>query len=103
MKTNRSVLSGLVLLGTIGLGSPVMSQEGLLVKEVAIEEANYCHMQFAAITEESLRTNRPVLGVAGEVDVIDFYGPCNYDPKGKEEVADQRHDRHLWHGDENDS
>jgi hypothetical protein len=51
-------------------------------------------MKFPAMREETLNSNRPVLKEAGTSDVIDFYGPCDHDPLGKEEVLVQRTQHH---------
>ena len=34
----------------------------------------------------------PSSRIPSEGDIIDFYGPCNYDPLGKAEVMRQRDD-----------
>jgi len=49
-------------------------------------------MKFPAIREETLYWDRPVLKDARDGDIIDFYGPCNHDPLGREEIARQRLD-----------
>ena len=35
---------------------------------------------------------RPVLKDPSEGDIIDFYGPCDHDPLGNEEVQSQKLD-----------
>ena len=62
------------------------------MKVEAIPDSNYCHLQFPAIEEWSL-AYRPVLKDASTTDIIDFYGPCNYDPHGREAVIEQRWDK----------
>ena len=47
---------------------------------------NYCHVKFPAIREETLGWDHPMLKDASSGDLIDFYGPCDHDPLGKEEV-----------------
>jgi hypothetical protein len=42
--------------------------------------------------EDTLSWNRPVLKDPSEGDIVDFYGPCDYDPLGKEEIARQKRD-----------
>jgi hypothetical protein len=62
---------------------------------VAIDTAEagpYCHMQFSAIEPSSLGTDHPVLESAATGEIIDFYGACNHDPLGKDEVKSQLHD-----------
>ena len=93
MKKIKSVLSVLLLPGTLALSvAPVWGAEGIITKIVAIPESNYCHMKFPAIREETLYWDRPVLKDASDGDIIDFYGPCDHDPLGKEEILHQRAD-----------
>jgi hypothetical protein len=59
-----------------------------IVKEPA-NAASYCHMQFPPMREDSLSWDRPVFDEnAG--NSIDFYGPCDHDPLGADEVKAQR-------------
>ena len=62
--------------------------EGIISKDVPTE-ASYCHMKFLAIDEVTLGTSHPVLKDASSADVIDFYGSCDHDPLGKDEVHSQ--------------
>lgn len=62
------------------------------VSKNADASAQSCHLKFPAITEESLFSDRPVLKSSTDGDIIDFYGPCNFDPLGKESVMKQRAD-----------
>lgn len=50
----------------------------------------YCHLRFPAIQPSSLDTDKPELKSAESGDMIDFYGPCDHDPVGYEEVCKQR-------------
>ncbi|MBI2358409.1 MAG: hypothetical protein HYV04_05815, partial [Deltaproteobacteria bacterium] len=55
----------------------------------AAPASNYCHLKFPAIHEETLSWDRPVLKDSSTSDVIDFYGPCDTDPMGKDQIARQ--------------
>jgi hypothetical protein len=46
-------------------------------------------MKFPAIREETLGGNHPILKDADSEDIIAFYGPCDHDPLGKDEVQAQ--------------
>jgi len=50
-------------------------------------------MKFPAIREATLTWDRPVLKDASSGDIIDFYGPCDYDPRGKQAVQAQLRER----------
>jgi hypothetical protein len=93
MKTTKSVLSVLFLIGAMGLSVAPVSAEGLMSKDVSTE-ASYCHMKFPAIDEETLGTSHPALKDASSGDLIDFYGSCDHDPLGKDEVQNQLLQQH---------
>jgi len=85
------ILPGLLLLaGTLGADAASAGEAGVLAKAQAVP-GNYCHMKFPAIREETLSWDRPVLKNDG--DIIDFYGPCNYDPLGKDAIQAQKLDQ----------
>ena len=90
MRTVKSVLSVLFLTGAMGSSiAPAAGAEGVIVKQ-ALTEGSYCHLKFPAIREETLASSHPVLQDASSGDIIDFYGPCDHDPLGKEEVQSQK-------------
>jgi len=91
MESGKSILSLLLLTGAMVLtSSPAAGGETVISKVAAAVPGNYCHMKFPAIREETLSWDRPVLKDRGTGDIIDFYGPCNHDPLGKEEIWAQR-------------
>ena len=53
-------------------------------------EGSYCHLRFPAIRPSTITTAKPTLKPVASDDIIDFYGPCDYDPVGKEEVLRQK-------------
>ena len=63
-----------------------------VVSKGPVSGSNYCHLKFPAIREETLFSSRPVLKDSTDGDIVDFYGPCDYDPLGKSEIARQRAD-----------
>jgi hypothetical protein len=88
MKTIKSFLSVL----TFALSDPpAWGAEGVIYKD-ATPSGDYCHLKFPAIREETLYWDRPVLKDASSSDIVDFYGPCDHDPLGKEEILRQRAD-----------
>lgn len=91
MKRIGTTLSILALAGS--LAGSAIAADGILLKEQTTN--NYCHMKFPAIKERTLAGNNPELKDASSGDVIDFYGPCDESPTGKDQVTAQRfQDRH---------
>ena len=88
MKIATSFLAGLVLMGSVGV-SAAKAADGVITKEEAVP-GSYCHMQFPAIEESTLYTDHPVLKSADSGDIIDFYGPCDENPLGQDQVMAQR-------------
>jgi hypothetical protein len=92
---------------TMSLGgfrnSVLWSADGIISK-VPDASGQFCNLKFPAIQEETLTSDRPVLKDPSEGDIIDFYGPCDHDPLGQEEVQRQKGDiqreRHRQFGDQ---
>jgi hypothetical protein len=92
MKTMKTVLSVLFLAGAMGSSiASAAGTENVISKDV-LTEGSYCHIKFPAIEERTLSWKRPVLKDSSEGDIIDFYGPCDHDPLGKEEIQSQKRD-----------
>ncbi|HZA56148.1 MAG TPA: hypothetical protein VE616_18035, partial [Candidatus Udaeobacter sp.] len=51
---------------------------------------SYCHLTFPAIRENTLASDRPVLKDPSEGDIIDYYGSCDHDPLGADEIRSQK-------------
>ena len=95
MKTIKALLASLVLLGTLSVSTTSFSAaggliEGKFLSKVQAPGSNSCHLRFPAIHEDTLFTDHPVLQDATTNDIIDFYGSCDHDPLGKDEVRQQR-------------
>lgn len=81
-----------VLTGALWLDiAQIWGAEGVISKGL-VSGSNYCHLKFPAIREDTLFSSRPVLKDPKDGDIVDFYGPCDYDPLGKSEIARQRAD-----------
>ena len=92
MKKIGILLSALLFLGALGLSdAPSWAAEGIILK-VADSSGKYCHLKFPAIRLDTLYSDHPELKDPKEGDIIDYYGPCDHDPLGKEEVLRQRAD-----------
>ncbi|HEY3304401.1 MAG TPA: hypothetical protein VGL70_12790 [Candidatus Binatia bacterium] len=80
----------LVLAGALNFNLPLGDAQGLIYKKAVGTAGNYCHLKFPAIQKRTLYSSRPVLKDVSEGDIVDFYGSCDYDPLGSEEVLRQR-------------
>lgn len=100
LKNSKLLVSGVIITGALALGGvktasadelPTTRSNGVLSK-ADLGEGNYCHLQFPAIRPSTLDTDHPQLKSPNTGDIIDYYGPCDHDPLGKDEVLSQRHD-----------
>lgn len=87
MKRCKSLIALSALVGTIGFSGAMARAENVIVKEES-SPGSYCHLTFQAIQGRTLTSARPSLTTSG--DLIDFYGSCDHDPLGREEVQAQR-------------
>lgn len=89
MRNMKLVTYVLFLGGAIGLGGisaradsvTTARAQGVISQDV-MTEGSYCHTKFESIRDETLASSQPVLKDTD--DIVDFYGPCNHDPVGKE-------------------
>jgi hypothetical protein len=92
MKRSISLVSNLLLSSTLFWGVPLAHGEELAsgkVVKVPASEASYCHMKFPPMREDSLSWSQPVFDDSSAA-IIDFYGSCDYDPLGPDEIKVQR-------------
>ena len=87
----RSAMLLLIVTLIVLSSSAAWTAEGIISK-VPDSSGMFCNLKFPAIKEGTLSSNRPVLKDLSENDIVDFYGPCDYDPLGKEEVQRQKGD-----------
>jgi hypothetical protein len=88
MKIVTSFLAALLLVGSFGVKGALAAPG--VISSTASTPSSYCHLRFPAIREDTLGSNRPILKDASEGDIIDFYGSCDHDPLGKDEIESQR-------------
>ena len=98
MKKKMPVLASLLLSSTLFWGvaavrGEVVGEQESIVK-VPSADGTYCHMKFPPMREETLSWERPVLDEAAG-NIVDFYGPCDYDPTGKDAIENQK--REILH------
>ena len=87
MKNIKSLMFVVFLTGALGLSAVAVGAENVISKD-ALADGSYCHMKFESIRENTLASSQPVLKDTD--DIIDFYGSCNHDPLGKEEIQSQK-------------
>src|ERR687896_1413687 len=91
MKIGTLFLAALLLVGGIGAGNSFAAAEGV-ISNATLVPGSYCHLTFPAIREDTLSWDRPVLKAPSDGDIVDFYGPCDHDPLGKDEIESQKRD-----------
>ena len=81
-------VAGLVMGGSVIVRAdePIHPAPGV---KVVAQEGDYCHLQFPAIKEGTMGTNDPQLKDWSSGDIVDYYGPCDHDPAGKDESSIQ--------------
>lgn len=90
MKIATSLLAALLLVGSFGVSSNTLAAAPGVISNAAFTPGSYCHLTFPAIREDTLSWDCPVLKDPSSGDIIDFYGSCDHDPLGKDEIASQR-------------
>src|SRR5215475_9479206 len=88
MKIATSFSAALLFTGTLGAFNNAMAEDGILSKN-QLTGTSYCHEKFPAIRQSTLG-NEPTLKDSSTGDVIDFYGPCDENPLGKEQIQTQK-------------
>ena len=102
MKNVKTLLAALILLGNITASGTALAADGIISKTEDVP-GSYCHEKFPAITGRSLASDDPVLKSQTSGDVIDYYGPCNENPVGQDQVQEQKLDyQHRWANDYED-
>ena len=89
MKIATSFLAALLFTGTLGAFNNAMAEDGVLSKN-QLTTASYCHEKFPAIRQSTLGNEDPTLKDSSTGDVIDFYGPCDENPLGKDQIQTQK-------------
>ena len=100
MNNIKSLMSVVSLTGALGLSAVSAGAESLISQDV-LTDGSYCHTKFESIREETLASSQPVLKDAD--GIVDFYGVCNHDPLGKEEIQSQKLEmQHRFQSEYND-
>src|SRR2546430_12577470 len=100
MNNIKSLMSVVFLTGALGLSVASAGAEAVISKDV-LADGSYCHTKFESIREDTLASSQPVLKDTD--DIVDFYGACNHDPLGKEEIQSQKIEmQHRFQSEYND-
>ena len=100
MNNIKSLMSVVFLTGALGLSVASAGAEAVISKDVLANDS-YCHTKFESIREDTLASSQPVLKDTD--DIVDFYGGCNHDPLGKEEIQSQKIEmQHRFQNEYND-
>jgi hypothetical protein len=96
MKIAISFLVALLSAGSLGASNTFAVAEGV-ISNATLTPGSYCHLKFPAIRDDTLASDRPVLEDASSGDIIDFYGSCSEDPRGLDQIQDQKYEaQHRW-------
>lgn len=93
MKIAKTIFAALFLVSNIAASSMAPADDGVIEKTVA--PGGYCHQKFRAIDPSTLDSDNPNRSSTSG-DVIDYYGPCDETPTGKDQVWQQKLDRLFW-------
>ena len=93
-------IGALLFFTVLGLGPAALSAEiklkpgvlkpGVISHVVLNNAGTYCHLRFPAMKAETLASAKPQLQDPKGGDIVDYYGPCDHDPIGYEEICRQR-------------
>ena len=95
VKNSKGLISGLILIGTLGWSGAKSMASNAVLSKTPLADENYCHLRFPAIRQSTLGTDHPQLKSPKSGDIVDFYGPCDHDPSGKDEIASQKEEDQL--------
>lgn len=87
MKNTKTLFAALLLTG-LALNGTAFAQDAMT--QDALTAGAYCHTKFPAIEARTLTNDQPVVKNAGTGDLVDFYGPCDENPAGADQVQEQR-------------
>ena len=88
MKNTKTFIAALILVGSVAASGMAIADDGVISKDVATPQG-YCHEKFPAIQGRTLGTDDPTLKSTASGDIVDFYGPCNESPTGKDQIQEQ--------------
>ncbi len=99
MKITTLFFAALLSVASVAVSSASENRDGVISKAEVIP-GSYCNLKFPAIDENTLSSDHPALKSPTSGDIIDFYGPCDENPTGQDQVESQKQDldRSWEHG-----
>jgi hypothetical protein len=94
-KNSKPIFYGLMLAATFGFGVAKASALENPWVQASMADGTYCHLKFPAIRQSTLYTDNPQLKNSSTGDMVDYYGPCDHDPLGKDEIQSQRDELNM--------
>ena len=89
---SKPIVYGLIVAATCAVGTArSWAGDGVLSKTPAVN-GSYCHLKFPAIRSSTLETDHPQSKSSSTGGLVDYYGPCDHDPSGPDEVQREKHD-----------
>jgi len=89
MKNVRANLPILLIVGVLGTSGVALAADGAEV-EGHLAPSSYCHEKFPALAGRSLDGSQPQLKQSTTGDVIDYYGSCDENPTGEDQILTQK-------------
>jgi len=96
MKKAGSAITAVVLASTL-VGSAYSMDNNHDVSS-SDRADSYCHMKFPAIRPRTLAAGEPQTKSTTSGDVIDYYGACDENPTGQDQVVEQKRDEEFSFG-----
>jgi opacity protein-like surface antigen len=95
--SSKMTFSVLIAAAAIAAGATQAAAVDGVISSTSSAAVDYCHSKFPAIRPSTLGTQNPQLKQPSTGDVVDYYGPCTHDPRGKDEAADQEREDEMRH------
>jgi opacity protein-like surface antigen len=93
--SSKATFSVLIAAAAIAAGATQAAAVNGVISSTSAASVDYCHSKFPAIRQSTLGTSDPQLKRQTTGDVVDYYGPCNHNPRGKTEAAEQEHEYEM--------
>ncbi len=94
MKITTLFFAALLSVASVAVSSASENRDGVISK-AEVTPGSYCNLKFPAIDETTLNSDHPVLKSPTSGDIIDFYGPCDENPTGVDQVESQKQDLEM--------